>query len=558
MRLGFKILLNVFLSLVVMGVILMSMTAQKRKELVQHVARIAQKQDIAKKEYNLKHMFSVLEYSLKIFHRTQSKEVALRSALDLIAEINNDPDVYYIVAVDKTGTVVYDPVMPHMQGKSGLDLKSVDGVYYVRAFLDAAKAGGGYVRYAMPKVAGGVPEPKVAYAHFDPEENLIFAVTSYYSDIEKDSQELEKMAKAQEIKEWAVLVVWYVCVIVGLVIFSAILMRWTILTRLRTLVNKVIAFTQGDKDLTSRFAPDNSKDEIAQTGVYINRFVEDIHDVVKNISYHSVQNHHLAASLNAIIAKTTASTQNNIQEIKRLYSVSLDLSATIKTSLGEAQSVSDKLGKTQDSINQSNSALSGMLEYILETAHTEEALASQIERLSQNADSVKEILHIIEEIAKQTNLLALNAAIEAARAGEHGRGFAVVADEVRNLAARTQQSLADINSTIGVIVKEINDVADQMGSNSKKIKDLSTNSAQVQRRFEGMSVEMEGMLADTQSFIHNYLKTSQDIAGMIDKLNAIERNTQESAQSAQEVLNLSNSLHTSSVELDANIKQFKI
>ncbi|WP_120945623.1 methyl-accepting chemotaxis protein [Helicobacter labacensis] len=558
MRLGSKMLLNVFLSLVAMGIVVLCVAAYMRKELVYHITHIAKKQNIAKKEYNLKHMYSVLEYSLRIFHRTQNQEMALRSALDLIAEINNNPDIYYIVVVDKTGKVIYAPVIPHMQGKSGLELKSTDGVYYVRAFLDVAKAGGGYVRYEMPKVAGGVPEPKVAYVHFDPEENLIFAVTSYYSDIAQDAQALTKMAKAQEAKEWVTLVGLYVCVIVGILLCSALFMRWTIFTRLKTLMSKVVAFTQGDKDLTSRFPPDHSKDEIAQTGALINGFVEDIHGVVKNISQHSVQNRQLATSLNTIIAQTTANTQHSIQEIKQLYNTSLDLSTTMKTSLNEAQSVSDKLGKTQDSINQSNSALSGMLGHIIESAQTEETLALQIEQLSKNADNVKAILHIIDDIANQTNLLALNAAIEAARAGEHGRGFAVVADEVRNLAARTQKSLSEINSTIGVIVQEINDVATQMGHNSKKIRDLSTNSAQVQQSFEGMSVEMGGMLSDTQNFIRNYLKTSEDIAGMIAKLNSIEQSTQEGARNTQEVLNLSNSLHTSALELDANIKQFKI
>ena len=96
------------------------------------------------------------------------------------------------------------------------------------------------------------------------------------------------------------------------------------------------------------------------------------------------------------------------------------------------------------------------------SAHTEMELAHKIQQLSSDADQVKNVLTVISDIADQTNLLALNAAIEAARAGEHGRGFAVVADEVRTLAERTQKSLVEINATINVIVQAIMDSSDQM------------------------------------------------------------------------------------------------
>ncbi|WP_233704453.1 methyl-accepting chemotaxis protein [Helicobacter cynogastricus] len=540
------------------GIILSVVADHKRHQFAHNIIKATEQQNITKKEYNLKHMYNILEYSLHIFNNTQDKETALQSALNLISKINNDPDIYYIVVVDKTGKVIYDPVVPNMQGKNGLDAKSADGVYYVRRFLEVAKAGGGYVRYVMPKMAGGTPEPKVAYAHYDPQEDLIFAITSYYSDIQQDFKVLENIANAQASKDSEDLVLWNLVIIVVVLVISAVFMRLTIFNRLKSLVTKVEAFVYGDKDLTSRFKVDNSKDEIGQAGICINKFVENIHMVMKNICAHSIQNRSLADSLHDIITKSTAATGENIQKIKNLHTASLDLSKTIQTSLSEAQRMGDKLSKTQDSMQTSNRSFSNMLKNILETAQTEEALALQIEQLSKNADSVKSILHIINDIADQTNLLALNAAIEAARAGEHGRGFAVVADEVRNLAARTQKSLAEINSTIGLIVQEINDVATQMGHNSKKIKSLSENSLEVQQTFQGMSAEMGGMLEDTQGFIQHYIQTSQNVTTMIDNLTAIENSVQKSASNAKAVLQLSNSLHKSTTELDADINQFKL
>ncbi|WP_457599262.1 methyl-accepting chemotaxis protein [Hydrogenimonas sp.] len=99
-------------------------------------------------------------------------------------------------------------------------------------------------------------------------------------------------------------------------------------------------------------------------------------------------------------------------------------------------------------------------------------VSSQLHSLSETTTQIKDVLGIISDIADQTNLLALNAAIEAARAGEHGRGFAVVADEVRNLAEKTQKSLGEINITINTIVQSVEDVSTRVQHNAESMREL--------------------------------------------------------------------------------------
>ncbi|WP_199764963.1 cache domain-containing protein, partial [Helicobacter felis] len=359
MRLSLKILINILLSMLSLGIVLSVVADHKRQQFAHNLIKASEQQNLTKKEENLKRMYELLEYSLHIFNTTQDKEIALQSALNLISKINNNPDIYYIVVVDKTGKVVYDPVVPHMQGQNGLDAKSADGVYYVRRFLELAKAGGGYVRYVMPKVAGGVPEPKVAYVHYDPQEDLIFAVTSYYSDIHQDFKVLENITKVQASKDSRDLILWNFIIIVAALVISAVFMHLLIFNRFKSLVSKVAAFVYGDRDLTSRFEVDDSKDEIGKTGTYINQFVENIHRVMKNISAHSIQNRSLADSLHGIITKSTNTTRENIQKIKTLHATSLELSGIIQTSLSEAQRMEERLGKTQISVQSSNTSLSG-------------------------------------------------------------------------------------------------------------------------------------------------------------------------------------------------------
>ena len=136
----------------------------------------------------------------------------------------------------------------------------------------------------------------------------------------------------------------------------------------------------------------------------------------------------------------------------------------------------DSLLSTNEKLDQTMQNMATLSDQIKLAQESEALLSENLKTLSQDAEQIKNILEIIADIADQTNLLALNAAIEAARAGEHGRGFAVVADEVRKLAENTQKSLGEINASVNMIVQNISNASEKVNINAKeatKLVDLS-------------------------------------------------------------------------------------
>ncbi len=555
--LGTRIMFVVLAALLGLGGLFIGFVKVMQKDVLAQLMEHLETGQYKKREKTLAYMTKLLEQGIHEYYKSFDNATARKMALDYFKRINDDKGMIYMVVVDKNGVVLFDPVNPKTVGQSGLDAQSVDGVYYVRGYLEAAKKGGGYTYYKMPKYDGGVPEKKFAYSHYDEVSQMVIAATSYYTDINTENKAIKEGVNKVFNENTAKLFLWILTATIALVVLTLIYAKLRIVKRIDELVLKINAFSHGDKDLRTKIDVGDRNDEISQVGRGVNLFVENARLIMEEIKGISTSNKTSMDKLVQIAQETQKSMKDSSTTLNSVKNKATDVASMMNASIEQSQGLRKRLIETQGLVKESKDAIGDLFSQIIESAHTEEELSSQVEQLSRNADDVKSILDIINDIADQTNLLALNAAIEAARAGEHGRGFAVVADEVRNLAGRTQKSLAEINSTIMVIVQEINAVSSQMNLNSQKMERLSDMSKSVQETYEKMSSNLSSVVSDSNQSMDDYAKSGRQIEAMVSDFVGVEKVASKTLADSSDILNIATHVSGTTMNLDKQVNLFK-
>ncbi|TPH88627.1 methyl-accepting chemotaxis protein TlpB [Helicobacter pylori] len=555
--LGTRIMLVVLAALLGLGGLFIGFVKVMQKDVLAQLMEHLENGQYKKREKTLAYITKLLEQGIHEYYKSFDNTTARKMVLDYFKRINDDKGMIYMVVVDKNGVVLFDPVNPKTVGQSGLDNQSVDGVYYVRGYLEAAKKGGGYTYYKMPKYDGGVPEKKFAYSHYDEVSQMVIAATSYYTDINTENKAIKEGVNKVFNENTTKLFLWILTATIALVVLTLIYAKLRIVKRIDELVFKINAFSHGDKDLRAKIDVGDRNDEISQVGRGVNLFVENARLIMEEIKGISTLNKTSMDKLVQITQETQKSMKNSSTTLNSVKNKATDIAGMMNISIEQSQGLRKRLIETQGLVKESKDAIGDLFSQITESAHTEEELSSQVEQLSRNADDVKSILDIINDIADQTNLLALNAAIEAARAGEHGRGFAVVADEVRNLAGRTQKSLAEINSTIMVIVQEINAVSSQMNLNSQKMERLSDMGKSVQETYEKMSSNLSSVVLDSNQSMDDYAKSGHQIEAMVSDFVEVEKVASKTLADSSDILNIATHVSETAMNLDKQVNLFK-
>ena len=334
-----------------------------------------------------------------------------------------------------------------------------------------------------------------------------------------------------------------------------------IATPLNSLISRTNDLSSGNGDLTKKLeivgCTGNACDEIAQASEGINNFIEKVRILIADAKNLSNENSSIAHQLST----TSLSVGKLLEKSTSVVHTTTEQASNIKNDMGssinEAKSSKDELVGANGFLNEANQAILELTEEIKMSASTEVELAHKIQQLSSDTEQVKDVLLVIGDIADQTNLLALNAAIEAARAGEHGRGFAVVADEVRKLAERTQKSLVEINSTISVIVQSIMDSSEQMTNNSQKVEQLSQTAINVEAKINELSNVMGNATQMADKTVTSYIQTGDNIGNIITSIEDINGLSTQNARSVEEIASAAEHMNKMTETLKNKLDEFR-
>ena len=326
---------------------------------------------------------------------------------------------------------------------------------------------------------------------------------------------------------------------------------------LSNMIRSLQSLAKEDGDLTARIHT-NSKDELGDLAHWFNTFMQKLQHVVKDIINTAVPLSKLAKDLHQLTDDTNKTISNQRSAANQAKHAVDDMSASVVAEVASANEAAAAANQSSDAADQGQKTVILTVENIQQLAGNVQEASEVITQLEKDANQVGTVLSVIKGIAEQTNLLALNAAIEAARAGEQGRGFAVVADEVRTLASRTQKSTEEIQRTIEQLqsaarlsVQKMQQSTVQAG-NSVQSANQAGDALQLITQSIAQIRLMNQQIADATD---DQQKMASDIVGHVD---AIFKNTEHSSQSAGHIAKASSELATLAHNLEDITRLFRV
>lgn len=371
-------------------------------------------------------------------------------------------------------------------------------------------------------------------------------------EVEQFSQEIDE--NFDNNSTWLLAIVTVAALVSLLAVFFLPVL---IANQVRAISDRIRNIADGDGDLTIR-VPVTTRDELGELSAHVNVFMEKLQRIIADVLQNSHEVSNTAQSLLSVSVNSQKAADEQCHAITMVVTAVNELTMAIqevaRNTSSTAQNTKDATQITergQERIRLAVGHVQGLATCIHDTAEF-------MLKLEDEAKNVTSVIDVIRSVAEQTNLLALNAAIEAARAGEQGRGFAVVADEVRTLASRTQESTGDIQGMLGKLQSGVQYAVNAMGNSESLTSDAVVSAKDAGHSLEGINLAVRE-IADMATQIATAAEEQSSVTAEIDRnlvqINTLAMNTADGAsKTAQE----SQRLNQLSTQLRQLLAQFKM